>query len=129
MGSIFIVPNHDRPPQKTFTIDQGVQVFPPFSTSHANHNVASGNFSELIFVYLDIISPRRVGNDLIRALKIIPYDGTNVLRFDNVEYIPVERAYYDSISVQICDSTGNLLDFNDSSLPTYIQLHFKKLSE
>lgn len=84
---------------------------------------------KMMFVYLDIIRPRRIASESVRALKLIPYDGsTNYYIFNNVEYIPLEKTLFDSISVRIADGHGVNINFVDSYKPTYLMLHFKKMT-
>lgn len=115
-------------PQHIVQVDKSVQVFRP-SYSNSKQVTSSQKISEHIFVYIDIITPRRVASESVRALKIIPYDGAHCIRFQNVEYMPLDRTLFDSITTQITDRTGELMNFTNTTVPTYMQLHFKKLDD
>ena len=84
---------------------------------------------EYIYIYTDIIKPRFIGKDKTRFLRLIPIlDHENRIRFDHVEYCTLEQTYIDSISILITDGYGNRINFENSFIPTYIMLHFRRNS-
>jgi hypothetical protein len=87
-----------------------------------------GNEStEFVYIYTDIIKPRYISDILARYLRVIPNASTNRhIRFKHIEYIPIETTYIESISILITDGQGEKVNFNSSSTPTYVMLHFKK---
>lgn len=80
-----------------------------------------------IFVYLDIISPRRIGSKSNRVLKVLRPANKRMLHFENIEYMPLQTEYFDSISILIAQSNGENVSFVPSNVPTYINLHFKRV--
>lgn len=87
------------------------------------------NIMKYMYVYTDIIKPRFIGKDKSRFLRLIPiFDHEKRVRFDHVEYCPLEKTYIDSISILITDGYSKRINFIDSYLPTYIMLHFRKNS-
>lgn len=83
--------------------------------------------STILFIYTDIIKPRCVGNKNIRCMKIIPFKGKSLcFDFHNVEYYPLELSEINDISVLILNSDGIQYNFNPSTTPNFITLHFRK---
>lgn len=82
-----------------------------------------------IYVYSDIIKTRFCSSQLVRVLRVIPNVEMNQKRieFSNVEYCPLERTNFDSISLLLADGQGKKIPFNASKTPTYVQLHFKRV--
>jgi translation elongation factor EF-1beta len=90
--------------------------------------LATSQDGGMIYVYSDILKPRRVDNMEIRILRIIPNASNNRhLRFNPIEYCPLENNYIESISILVTDSAGERVNFETSTIPTYVMLHFKKL--
>lgn len=87
-------------------------------------------YSEMIYIHTDIIRPRIVGDQLVRCLKILPAKGKQqeYIRFGVIEYYPVELFYIRNISIMLLDSEAKKIDFNRSSLPTLLTLHFRKIN-
>lgn len=80
------------------------------------------------FAYCDIITPRLIGDQYNRCLRVIPI--TNLQQhiiFENIEYYPVQTNVIPSITMLIADENGEKLNFMASSVPTMCTLHFKKL--
>lgn len=46
------------------------------------------------FIYLDIISPRRIGSRNVRVLKVIDVGNKNNFHFNNIEYVPIEKKLF-----------------------------------
>ncbi len=81
-----------------------------------------------LYVYTDIIKPRCIGDIQSRYLRVIPMPSDERhIRFTHVEYCALEKIYIENISILITDSQGDRINFNASSSPTYIMLHFKKM--
>lgn len=81
-----------------------------------------------IFVYSDIIKPRLFGSQFIRCLRVLPVNGSQQhIKFDRIEYSPIEISSIPSISLLIADDLGRKVDFKASSTPIFCTLHFKKL--
>lgn len=86
-------------------------------------------FFDLLYIHIDIINPRVVGDQMVRCLKVMPACGKQqeYIKFGRIEYYPVELFHIRNISVQILDGESNRIDFNESLLPTMITLHFRKI--
>lgn len=84
--------------------------------------------NRLLFVYSDIIQSRIFGEQQIRCLKVLPLTDANTRDMQSrfVEYIPVQKTYIDSISIMLCNSFGEQIEFNKSDIPTFCMLHFKR---
>ena len=85
---------------------------------------------DFFFIHTDIISTRRVGNQMVRCLKVLPADASRAeyVKFGRIEYYPIESSYIRSISIAILDVESQRINFADSSLPTFITLHFRQKS-
>lgn len=83
--------------------------------------------TDMMYIYIDIIQPRHLGDTSARFLRILPTtpDG-NDIEFKHVEYCPIEPSHIESISILITDSSGKNINFMPSTKPTYLMLHFKK---
>lgn len=82
---------------------------------------------DYLFVYLDIIAPRRIGSRNNRVLKILR-SSKKSFHFSNIEYVRLEKCNFDSISVLLTYISGEQVDFVSSKMPTYVNLHFKHVS-
>lgn len=123
-----------RPPDD----DQLGNIFTPWLNNNTNYksdgmehfpytSVHSNTKTPFLYVYTDIIKPRLIGDIQSRFLRVIPTPkGERHLRFTHVEYCPLEKTYIENISILITDSQGERVNFNASTSPTYIMLHFKK---
>lgn len=84
--------------------------------------------NRFIFVYSDVICGRIIGESITKFLRIIPLtDNSRDLQFKHVEYINVERNYIDSIEILLTNSFGERIEFQASTIPTFLMLHFKRL--
>jgi len=61
------------------------------------------------------------------VLKVVPTDGDWCVRFEHIDYVPLEKMYFESLSILKTDSQGQKINFASSDKPTYVNLHFKKL--
>jgi hypothetical protein len=85
--------------------------------------------NKLMYLYLDIIKPRFLGDQYVRCIRVIPSTSLEeIIHFNHIEYYPVELKYIESISVLISDDQGEKINFKDSFIPFYCTLHFKKKS-
>lgn len=93
--------------------------------SNANHEK-----STFIYIYTDIIKPRPIAGQNVRCLRVLPVHNNKAqsMQFMNVEYHPVEKSFLENLSILIVDGLGQKINFNSSSNPTMITLHFKKKS-
>lgn len=105
-------------------------------TSKLDHNLIEDEslekqqFTDFMYIHADIISPRIVGDQTVRCLKVMPAKAKlqEYVKFGRIEYYPVELFHIKSISITILDVESNRINFNHSSLPTMLTLHFKKIN-
>lgn len=84
------------------------------------------DINEIVFIYTDIIKPRHVGNKRIKCLKICSVSSLkSYIRFNRVEYFPLESYNINDISIMIRNDEGNLINLN-KEIPVYCTLHFRK---
>lgn len=117
------------PPPAPVETSEVVQLPTPQPVPVVNQKVTksvndTGNF---LYVYCDLIKPRYIADQFARFLRVIPLsDSIRHIRFTHIEYCPLERIYFDSVSILLTDSYGQRIKFNASTIPTYVMLHFKK---
>lgn len=81
---------------------------------------------DIMYIYTDIIKPRVIGDKSARYLRVVPTNKSErILRFNHIEYCPVEKTVIESISIKITDGQGELANFKSNYIPTYVMLHFK----
>lgn len=84
-------------------------------------------FMDYAFIYTDIIQSRHVGDQLSRCLKVIPIKNCeNFYRFERIEYFPLQTNILKDISILVTNGTGEKINFENSNIPTFCTLHFKK---
>jgi hypothetical protein len=99
---------------------------PPFVTGLVAHNHYIGIEHKLI--YCDLISPQFIGGNLIRCLRTyVPSAIDAQYKFNPIQYVPVEKRYFQDISIAILTSTGRIQPFKSNENPVKIVLHFRKL--
>lgn len=87
----------------------------------------SQDSSDMIIVYTDIIKPRYIESMQTRYLRVLPNaSNERHIRFCPVEYCQLENNYIQSISILIANRYGEAIVFNESKIPTYVMLHFRK---
>lgn len=86
--------------------------------------------AQSLYVYSDIIKPQHVGNTLAPLLEIVPVQGVPGQRmhysFGQLTYLPVNRTYIDSISIEIRDEYGNYVAFSDDVENVICRLRFRR---
>ena len=61
-----------------------------------------------IFIYSDIIVPRRIGTKCNRVLKVLRPGNQRFFSFKNIEYIPLQTNFFDSMSILITQADGKM---------------------
>ncbi len=88
--------------------------------------VVSGNNA---LIYCDFISQQFVAGQYVRYLRTFIHSTTYCnLIFENVYYMPVEKRCFQDIQIEILRLSGKRVAFKDSSGPTKIVLHFRRVS-
>lgn len=97
--------------------------------NHLPRKKSSSAAATYIYIYCDIIRARLCTNQLTKALRIIPHIDKSAIRleFNHVEYYPIERTNFDSISILLANGNAENIKFNASKCPTYVMLHFKRV--
>lgn len=98
------------------------------STSEKSPTVSS-KYSNggMAFISSDIVRPTMVGDRFVRCLRVIPLEECGkLLRFEHIEYHPIEKTFIESISVEVTKQQGELIEFRASEAPSYLMLHFKR---
>ena len=84
--------------------------------------------STIVLTYCDLISPQFVSTENVRLLRTIicPTQLGNHL-FLNVYYLPVEKSLFQDIRIELRVSGGGPAAFEDSTIPTKVVLHFRRI--
>lgn len=84
--------------------------------------------NRFLYVYSDVIQCRIFGESQVRCMRVIPLTdaSTRDIQFKHIEYIPVQKTFIDNISIMLCNSYGDKIQFKSSIIPTYCMLHFKR---
>ena len=85
--------------------------------------------SNLLFIYTDLIRDHFVGDTSSQLLRVVPlskgeYETIEHVSFSNPYYYKIRSNHVESISVLLCDETGQQLEFKSGRV--YMNLHFKK---
>jgi len=83
-----------------------------------------------LFVYCDLLEPIRVGNIMSPLLRTVAYNTTKYgeminKTYINPIYIKVNKTFIDTITIKMCDSTGELIPFVEGL--TNLLLHLKRI--
>ena len=79
---------------------------------------------------LDLIAPQFIGTTKVRCLRsfrLVPTDYDSEYLFQNVYYVPLEKKTFRDIRIEILNQSGELIPFNDSSIPLKAVLHFRRV--
>ena len=85
--------------------------------------------TKFIVIYTDIIESQYYGNiksPILRTVNIRSENDENTVFFDNPHYLNLNRTRIETINIQICDLTGELIQFRDNFSSIHMTLHFKK---
>jgi hypothetical protein len=84
---------------------------------------------EPVYVYTNIIKPDLVGDTYARLLTPLHFpSSTGYHRFDYPMYKPLEKKFFETISIRIVTKNGSDVVFDDSVITCLVVLHFKKRS-
>lgn len=113
--------------------DEEIQVEGSYAPHVAN---TSSGIADVMLVYCDIIEPQITGDSwakVLRTLKTTP-DGAVPyfalpcsMDFTQLQYVPIQKKYFESISIDIRDTAGKLMPFQYGTLS--VKLHFKRISQ
>ena len=81
-----------------------------------------------LYVYCDLLEPRVVGDRMTQLLRIVPATGESgemVMRiYENGHYTPLQRKSFETVEIDIRDSTGKKVPFERGTLN--VTLHFRR---
>jgi hypothetical protein len=93
-------------------------------------NVSKGIPDEM-FIYCDIVEPQYFGHELSRILKMVSIAKNNKIygqtvhkEFQRLQYIPVMKKYFETVTIELRDKTGAYLPFVSGTC--MLVLHFRK---
>src|SRR6202012_3999357 len=98
-----------------------VEMINPFTSK-----IVEKNDTKYLFVYTDIIEPRRIASNFLRMLKVISVSDKLNFTYSSEDFVSLDQSFIENISIAIMDSDGKKGNFNSSLRPIYINLHFKK---
>ena len=82
-----------------------------------------------IYVYCNIIEPQFVGDALVPLLRIVDSNGQNneiiTKTFTSPHYLPVRSREIDTIEINICDDTGEILSFSTGKVICKLHLRLR----
>lgn len=103
------------------------------TTSSLQNRRTAKEYVHMLYVYSDIVAGHAYADQNLEVLRIIPgYTRHVALRglytkFSNPEFYPVNKTYFDTISIKI-NNREDELEFSEENFePVYIQLKFKKM--
>ena len=113
--------NLDQPADK-WEVSVCEIVYPPlFATKEPLLKVMNA------LIYLDI-SPQFIGNRLVRCARTFMYPAKNGEHvFDNIYYMPVEKASFQTITVEVLTLDGNRVTFPASTKASKLVLYFQRI--
>jgi hypothetical protein len=90
----------------------------------------------ILYIYSDIVSPISVGAKKVPLLQMITLNNPNniykhlgslnTVTFENPMWVPVSRRIFDTISIDLRDDAGNLIQFESGKVVATLQ--FRSLS-
>ena len=128
--------NQSYPPELSFTPSATVTLKPkpkttdsPYSFRQEANTVVNMNQGfDTIYVYMDVVESRIVGDSLVPLLRCLPVRGVHGAtvsdRFTNVHYVPLLRKEFATIEVDIRDDTGRRVPFEYGRVT--VTLHFRR---
>jgi hypothetical protein len=80
--------------------------------------------TKFIVIYTDIYG--NIKSPILNTVNIRSENDENTVFFDNPHYLNLNRTRIETINIQICDFTGELIQFRDNFSSIHMTLHFKK---
>jgi hypothetical protein len=102
---------------------------------HAENIIDIFGQVHILYIYSDIVSPISVGGKKVPLLQMITLDNPNNVKhlgslnrvtFENPMWVPVSRRIFDSISIDLRDDVGDLIQFESGKVVATLQ--FRPLS-
>ena len=81
-----------------------------------------------MFIYSDVADYTLLGDIQAPILRVVPFEDCKQFyrhkEFLNLHYVPVNKSYFDEISINIRGDTGQLIQFSGGK--SMVKLHFRK---
>ena len=90
--------------------------------------IAYIQLTKYILVYTNIIEPQyyaEKSSSILRTVNIKAQKGENVIFFDNPQYLNLSQSRINTINIELKDTQGNYIEFNDKFSNIFISLHFR----
>ena len=89
-----------------------------------NYNFAT---PEPVYVYADIVKPNLVRDSYDKPLTTLHFPSSiGYHRISHPLYRPIEQSFIGSIANRLVTKNGEDVMFNDSDIPNFVTLQFKK---
>lgn len=92
--------------------------------------IAYIQLTKYILVYTNIIEPQyyaEKSSSILRTVNIKAQKGENVIFFDNPQYLNLSQSRINTINIELKDTQGNYIEFNDKFSNIFISLHFRRV--
>lgn len=82
--------------------------------------------TDILFVHCDIIREQMIADQCVKVIRTFPVKTSQeYIQFSNVQYVPVNIKYIDSLAFILTNLDNKQPNFVASEVPTMIRLHFK----
>lgn len=86
-----------------------------------------------LYIYSDIVESRLVGDSMANLIRVVPierqqkssFSGVHWVRFQNIQYIPVNKTHTDLIKIHIRRDNGEKVSFESGKV--VLTLHFREI--
>lgn len=84
--------------------------------------------TDMLFIHCDIINEQMIGDQCVKIIRTFPIkkSQSEYIEFLNIQYVPVDVNYIDSISFILTNLENKQPKFITTEVPSMIRLHFKK---
>ena len=86
--------------------------------------------TKFILIYTNIIEPQfyaEKSSAILRTVNIRAKKSDNVIFYDNPHYLNLSQTRISSINIELKDTQGDYIEFNDKFSNVFISLHFRRI--
>ena len=86
--------------------------------------------TKFILIYTNIIEPQfyaEKSSAILRTVNIKAKKSDNVIFYDNPHYLNLSQTRISSINIELKDTQGDYIEFNDKFSNVFISLHFRRI--
>ncbi len=86
--------------------------------------------TKFILIYTNIIEPQfyaEKSSAILRTVNIKTKKSENVIFYDNPHYLNLSQTRISSINIELKDTQGDYIEFNDKFSNVFISLHFRRI--